>query len=178
MLKNVYFKIEKFVKERPFLFGVIMVIASSIPIVSMWSKIHKVLSNDYSMKGFVIVIIFLIPIVVYILYKIIKPKSFKKNIINELESIKSKLDNPLDVETTDRITGRLKPVKIFFHFEILECFDNYNAIITRIKNKWPKKFEDLKLREDKPNIIKGDWVPISCMQVIKSDVISLIRRIK
>lgn len=177
MLKTVYLKIEKFVKERPFLFGVIMVIASSIPVVSMWSKINKALSNVYSIKGFVIVIIFLIPIVVYILYKIIKPKSFKKNIINELESINSKLDNPFDHETTD-IMGKQKRINKFFHFEILECFDNYNSIITKTKNKWPNKFEDLKLREDKPNIKKGDWIPISYMQVIKSDVISLIRRIK
>ncbi len=177
MLKTVYNKIEKFAKEKPFLFWVITIIISSLPIVSMRSKIKEALSNDYSFKGFVIVIIFLIPIVVQILYKIIKPKPFKKNIIKELESIKSKLDNSFEDETTD-FTGKQKLVDKYFHFEILECFDNYNSIITKIENKWPKKFEGLKLREDKPNIKKGDWVPISYMQVIKSDVISLIRRIK
>ena len=177
MLKTIYFKIEKTVKERPFLFWTITIILTSIPIVSWWSNIKEAINNDYSVKGFVIIIIFLIPIVVQIFYKIIKPQYFKKHIIKELESIKSKLDNSFDNETTD-FTGKQKLVRKYFHFEILECFDNYNSIITKIKNKWPKIFGDLILREDKPKIRRGDWVPISYMQVIKSDVISLIKRIK
>jgi len=178
MLKAIYYKIEKFAKERPFLFWVITIlITTSIPVVSWWSKIEELLTNSYSMKGYAIAIILLIPVILKILYEIIKPRPFKKNIIKELESIKSKLDNPFEHETTN-FTGRSTIRNKYFHFEIIECYDDYNSIVTKVKKKWPKKFEDLKLREDKPKIHKGDWVPISYMQIIKSDVISLLRRIK
>lgn len=178
-LLKIYYKIEKFAKEKPFLFWfVTTVIVASVPLlISFWERIKNLLKKDFFLKGYEILLIFLAPIIILIIFKIFKPSAFKKGIIRELFSLKTKLDNPFEIERTT-FKGTQKFTEKFYHYEILECFDNYNAIITKIKNKWPNKFDNLNLREEKPTIHEGDWVPISYMQVIKSDVISLIRRIK
>lgn len=175
LFKKLYLGIEQFTKDKPFLFWLLTTLLISIPVFSFWNKFKTFLLTEYIFKGYQPLILFVL-ILIIIVFILKKPNTLKQQILKELESIKIKLNNPFNIEKVS-YPSSTKYTETFYHSEILECFEDYNKIIKLLKNKWPERFADLKTR-DCPRVQGGDWVYESVMQVVKSDVISLIEKLK
>ena len=131
-LKWIYLGIEQFAKDKPFLFWLLTTILISIPFFSFWNAFQAFLFAKYIFKGYQSLIIFIFLLFVYFIPK--KPNSLKHQMLEELKSIKIKLDNPFNIERITPISNT-KYIVTFYHSEILECFEDYNKIVKQLKNK-------------------------------------------
>ena len=174
-MKNIYLKLEDFYTKKPLQFWFITFIIASLPFISLSQILLVFLNSTFLIKGYAIIIFsFLSPFLLVFVSFYRKAKS--NSIIRNLEAIKIKLENPFHKENV-RYPGNTKYIETFYHYEILECFEVYNKSVIDLKSKNPKQFGDLKLR-DIPKVQKDDWVRESVMNVIKSDVIGLLKRLK
>ncbi len=174
-VKTIYLRIEKFSSEKPVLFWLITLVITSIPFVTFWKFIKQFLQTEFKFKGYEFLILLMLPFALIGIFKLFSPRKFKTKIIRELRSMKKVLEKPFELESTG-FMGKEKITERYYHSEIVEYFDRYNNILARLQDKQPKEFGDLKKREDKPNVGK-DWVYMTQMQVIKSDIELLLDRL-
>ena len=176
MLKEYYLKIENFGKEKPVLFWVISSLIVSIPIITFWQKFINFLLTEYLFYGYQAFLATMLILIVLIFLNMKKSNPIKQTALKDLESINVKLQCVFEIEQVSPF-NKVKTVSKFYHNEILECFDEYNKIVENLKAKYPEEFNELKFRLDKPK--KGnDWVRYDEMQIIRSDVSSLIQKLK
>ena len=89
--------------------------------------------------------------------------------------MKNVLDKPFEIERSGFMNND-KYTEKYYHSEIIEFFEKYNGIVLKLKKRNSKKFGDIKTRDDIPKV-GNDWVPVTKMQVIKSDIELLINKL-
>ena len=110
-------------------------------------------------------------------WKLRKVKNLKEELLKELRAIKAQLDNTHKQESADVFT-KVKTATRYYHYEIIECFDQYNKIVEKLRQKWPNQYNELNILTERPKVPKGKLVYEDEMQIVKSNVVRLIEILK
>jgi hypothetical protein len=95
--------------------------------------------------------------------------------LKKINSAIIKLDSPFEYERT--ISLHLVKKERFYDCEMIKSFTEYNKILSEMKLKWPKKFDDLQELINTKRIYGEDWIPESELNGVKVSFLQLRERI-
>lgn len=158
-------KIERYFRDRPVIFWIITSVIPGFFVYLNLEELLELSQYQVSIPLYQFVLLAVLPFLVFIGLWFFSKPTLKREAIKELKGVLAQLEVTIDYEDSN-FPARGKTVKKYYHYEILECFDHYNNIIFKLKEKWPRKYYGFSEITKRPRVTKGDWVHQSDMQII------------
>ncbi len=176
-IRRLYSNIETFFSNRPIATTIFLTILGTLLPTTIISDAKQLLIKKYQLTGYTIYAFLIFQLfTVLITVRFFRQKTTRRKILKKIYSLLDKLDNPF-TRQSPTISGKQIVEDKYYDYEMIKSFKEYNDILTEVKQKYPKEFQDLEPLINNKRIHPGDWIPESELNGVKISLLQLRQRI-